>query len=211
MGFNKWIQRKILLEWKDNYISYPTLKLFFLPFKTTTKLLLAFYNTHQQKDKNEVFSISYEEKSQLQGFYHSFKEILYDEIEKVNNFLNIQVKICETEWNLIKSKAISIKQSFIENQKNLNNFKGIFHQFYLKLGYINEYYKTNEHIFSRIQIKFNNFFVIFQDFLKDSSLQHNNFSLDSLKKTKVFHKLSKKPIITLMDLLHKARISYLNI
>jgi len=180
-----------------------------LPFKTTAKLLLKFYNTYHQKDKDEVFSISYEEKSQLQGFYHNFREIFFDEIEKFNNFLNFQVKICETELNLIKSKAISIKLSLNENQNDSINFKAIFHQFYLKLGYINEYYKTNELIFSHLQVKFNSLFVLFQDFLNDSSPQNKNSSLDSLKKTKAFHKLSKKPLIALRDLLQKARICYL--
>ena len=156
MGFEKRTHKKILFEWKDHYISYQTLKLFFQPFKTTAKLVLVYLKIHKHQRNNESLAISPEEKAQLQNFYRRFREIFSSEIEKINEFLDFQVKICETEWSLLKSRVSMIKQtSFPENKAESLRVQLIFHQFYLKLGYITEYYKTNDSIKSHIQVKFN--------------------------------------------------------
>ena len=219
MGFKKRIRRKILLEWENFYISYKTLQLFFKPFKTTAKLLLVYYKT-QHNDRNDDFSLSYEEKCQLQGFYYRFKEILLNEIEKVNSFLTLQVKICETEWNLLKSRTFICKQDPIESERisELEHLKGIFHQFYLKLGYINEYFKTNEFIISHIQVKFNTLALIFNDFLdselinpKQSTVISQDHCQMKLKTPKEFHKLSTNSLKKLHKIIDKARFLYLNL
>lgn len=208
MGFERRIHAKILLEWKGNYISYETLKLFFHPFKTTAKLFLSHLKMHKNQNNKEALAIYLEGKAQMNNFYLHFTEIFSLEIEKINEFLDLQVKICENEWNMLKSSASMIKQTQSPEDKEKSlKIKLIFHQFYLKLGYITEYYKTNDSIKSHIQMKFNTLQLIFQDFLECKP------SINKIKNCPQhqFLTLSSKPLKKLHRLLDKSRSLYLDL
>lgn len=214
MGFQKSIRAKILLEWKEAYISYTSLKMFFKPFKTTAKLILEHLSkpkTSHDKISFDNISLNPEEKAQLKGFYVLFKQNFSKEIEKTNSFLKEKVVSSEKEWALIKKKAFSLR-GVDKNIKEFQDFKVVFHLFYLKLGYILSFYHTNEHILAHTQIKFNTLLIIFQDFLfiKPES-ESINFVENPMKttKNKLFNQLSKESLRTLNILLQKARHLYL--
>lgn len=216
MGFERSIRHKILLEWKNHYIAYNELKLFFKPFKTTAKLLLHYFQNSEKLNEIRNLSLEPEEKAQLKGFYFQFREIFSREIEKVNEFLQEQVRILEKEWSLMKSRALLLKTqgSREASAKEFNDLKVIFHLFYLKLGYITEFFKTNEHIIAHTQIKFNTILLIFQDFLSaNSAISSINAPKNPMHCTRneLFNRLSKDSSATLYHLLQKARYFYLSV
>lgn len=215
MGFDRQVQGKLLLEWRDHYIPYRALKLFFTPFKTTAKLLILFHKNNPQTNTLEVLDLSPDERSQLQRFYNEFTASLSAEVKRVNEFLDLQLRICENEWTLLKaSVALTREPGGTDAEAELAGLQHVFHQLYLKLGYISSFVGTNEEVISHIQVKFNVLGMIFQDYLDFSGGGHpRSINVNPLahRDQRSLPRLSGKPRQNLQRLLEKARGLYLHL
>lgn len=204
MGFQKNINLKILFEWRENYINYSLMKLFFKPFKTFSRIFEKAHQNNTSRFENTILSLDFDQKNQLQEIIGCFQQFLGNEIHNLNKFLELQITYCKTEWEIIKTKMNSVKKN-LDDLKEYQEIKAVSQCFYLKLGYINEFYLTNEEILLHVQTKFNGFLLLFQDLLLNSE----TYNKKPQKPLLFFKKISKEPYNNLTKFLISAREHYI--
>lgn len=150
MKFAIHLKKKMVPEWRDAYISYQLLKDILKPFKITSKLYAKFHDARlTQSNLPPLLDMPEENKEDLDDlvrFENLFKELLFSEIEKLNNFFHLKMIETKKEWELIKMNCMIQRQYKIARQVDEDNklqLKNCIFIIYKKINFLMEFLNLN--------------------------------------------------------------------